>query len=134
MLFDPRGRSVKTVEEAEEYIRSFIALLHDYPHSHAAQRSHDYDLYLPWLIEVVEYLPATECEPTPPLTLERLYMEAAWQLVQKGYLRPGPRKPNSGDLGEGYGKGYSLTFTGDEWIQSFPRTEIAAERLVSSLR
>lgn len=117
MSYDCRGRKAKTVNEAECAIQRF---LYDCRHERtwrALDRSHDYDLYLPWLIEILENQPHDESLDTPASDLERLFMEAAWSLAIQGYLRPGPRKISSENAKDGFGKGYSLTFKGEEWLQ-----------------
>lgn len=119
MQYDMRGRTVRNVEEAEAYIRHFI--LESAKHSQD-QFSHiqmEYDLYLPWLAEVVESIRLPEdVEPTPTPIIERIYMEAAWALCMRGILRPGPKKVGFDNSRDAYGKGFSLTFAGEEWIRN----------------
>ena len=91
MSVDLFGREAHTIAEAEEYALRFIARNLTITDPHVRDRSHDYDLYLPWLIELVTNVVAIqheECLSIPDL--ERLYMDAAWSLCQKGILRPGP--------------------------------------------
>jgi hypothetical protein len=117
MAYDPHGRTVRTLEEAEAFIRSFIAETKRHPSEHFDFREMDYDLFVPRLVEIAEnldLLPGTE--PTPFRELEPLYMEAAWSLVMQGYLRPGPHGPNQSNTGDVYGKAYSLTTKGKEWL------------------
>jgi hypothetical protein len=134
MQYDKRGRMVKTVEEAESYIRYFIAVSRSLGHERFSHAQMEYDLYLPWLAEVVENILLPEdIEPTPTPVLERLYMEAAWTLCMAGQLRPGPIKAGFDNARDAYGKGFSLTYRGEEWIQALPAedscwSEILADR------
>jgi hypothetical protein len=118
MSVDRFGREAHTVAEAEEYVLRFIARNLTITDSHVRERSHDYDLYLPWLIEWVTNAAAsrvTACLSIPDL--ERLYMDAAWSLCQKGVLRPGPGRVSQESRGEAFGKGYSLTQSGRDVIE-----------------
>jgi hypothetical protein len=118
MPYDPRGKQARTLEEAEEYIRTFVAETIAHPGRRSYEHLHDYDLYLPWMMEIVENLHAsTDEEANSTLELERLYMEAAWSLCMKGYFRPGPRRSNNDNSKDAVGKGYSLTYKGDAWIE-----------------
>ncbi len=117
MEYKTNGRLVQTLDEAQAFIREFIRCMRA-THDHRVQvKSHDYDLYLPWLIEIAENLPVEGEEAPNPLAIERLYMEAAWDLTMKGLLRPGPRLTNNQNAGDATGKGYSLTYLGDNWIK-----------------
>jgi hypothetical protein len=112
MFHDPRGRLARTIEEAEEYIFHFIAENHNCKETRVHDRSHDFDLYLPWLYEVVENLHVHEDDAPKVIDLDVLYMDAAWSLVMKGFMRPGPRGMCGDNPKDGYGKGYSLTGQG----------------------
>lgn len=110
-VFDDRlARSATTREEAAACLLSFIEEGRNSKGVHSiGKHSRGYDLFLPWFMEVVEYR-----EPYPGKLLlsipdlQELYMDAAWDLVMKGVLRPGP-KAVSGDTDPGaYGKAFSL--------------------------
>lgn len=123
MTVDPRGRFVHSLADAENYILKFIAdgLVEEVARVRA--KSHDFDLYLPWLMEIVDSVPAKDAPDALPVAeLEQLYMDAAWALVMKGFLRPGPRKTAGVCPGDSYGKGYSLTSSGMERIGSGKRS------------
>ncbi|RYG49804.1 hypothetical protein EON79_00060 [bacterium] len=117
MLIGQQGRVVKDLEEAEAYVKTFVRSVYDEEDPGGPQHRHslDYDLFVPWLWENVSNA-KVEDAPLEGSVLERLYMDAAWSLVQKGYLRPGPRNVMGGG-GSGDGKGYSLTIKGREWIE-----------------
>ena len=118
MSVDMFGREAHTVAEAEEYVLRFVARNLKITDPHVRDRSHDYDLYLPWLMELVTNAAGArheDCLPIPDL--ERLYMDAAWSLCQKGLLRPGPGRVSQESRGEAFGKGYSVTLNGREVIQ-----------------
>ena len=113
MFEDKSGRTVKCLDDAEAYILKFIVenlAQHD---RRVTDKSQDFDLYLPWLMEIIENqrIQHEDCAPEIE-TLERLYMDAAWSLVMKGTLRPGPRTTSSDSAKGSYGKGYSLTLHG----------------------
>lgn len=111
-----KGADVVTVEEAEGFIKAFIAELRNDASGRMRRHSREYDLFLPWLWEEVT-TSGTHLEPTrTKLETNELYMEAAWSLVQKGLLRPGPPKTTSEGAGGDYGKGYTLTFKGKAWL------------------
>ncbi|RYG43161.1 hypothetical protein EON79_17520 [bacterium] len=111
-----RGADVATIEEAEGFIKEFIVELRGDDSGRMRRHSREYDLFLPWLWEEIT-TSGTHLEPThTKLETNELYMEAAWELVQKGYLRPGPPKTTSQDAGGDYGKGYTLTFKGKAWL------------------
>lgn len=115
------GRLARSLQEAEDYIIDFIVENHVHHERRVVEKSHDYDLYLPWLMEIVEYQkisPDLQTECPTIASLESLYMDAAWSLCNKGYLRPGPRHTNSDNPRDGYGKGYSLTLAGMERLCS----------------
>ena len=111
-----KGADVTTVEEAEGFLRDFILTLRNDGTGRMRKHSREYDLFMPWLWEEITNS-GTHLDPThTSIETNEIYMEAAWTLVQKGYLRPGPPKSTSEDAGGDYGKGYSLTFKGKEWL------------------
>ena len=112
MFEDCSGRLVKTVDDAECYIWKFIAENLCADDQHIREHSHDFDLYLPWLREILESQKGDRTGALPIIEIQRLYMEAAWDLVMQGLLRPGPRTISGDPLKDGYGKGYSLTERG----------------------
>jgi len=113
MFDDCKGRVAKSLQEAEEYILDFIVENLAQHERRIVEKSFDFDLYLPWLMEIVENQRIEKVEGCPEIVeLEGLYMDAAWSLCNKGYLRPGPRRTNSENPKDGYGKGYSLTLMG----------------------
>jgi hypothetical protein len=112
MFEDTSGRLVQSEEDAERYIWKFIAENLVQTERHIVDHTRDFDLFLPWLLEIVSNLHVPEAEePLPIFDLERIYMDAAWTIVMQGYLRPGPRVI-TGDIRDGYGKGFSLTLKG----------------------
>ena len=116
------GRKACTIEEAQSYIWQFIAENNECTDRHIKAHSYDFDLYLPWLLEIVEYSRDSDREGClAVLEMQRLYMDAAWDLVNQGYLRPGPRVI-SGDTHDGYGKGYSLTLKGSAFLAQRPQS------------
>ena len=121
MLLGTKGHSCQTLEAAEAFLREFIAETLRDPDGPMQRHSMEYDLYLPWLHEDVWSAPSPNGERIPFPDLDRLYMEAAWSLVQQGYLRPGPRKISSPVRPTDYGKGYSLTYRGTQWIEGRER-------------
>jgi hypothetical protein len=121
-----KGTGAKTLDEAEAFIREFILELRNDSTGRMRRHSGDYDLYLPWLWEEIVNS-GSHTEPAHCSTWSsRLYMEAAWSLVQKGYLRPGPVKISAGAGGGDQGKGFSLTFKGEEWLEDTPTTAAPA--------
>jgi hypothetical protein len=119
MSVDRFGREAHTVAEAEEYVLRFIARNLTITDPHVRARSLDYDLFLPWLIELVTNasgVAPADCLPIPEL--ERLYMDAAWSLCQKGLLRPGPTRVSQESRGDAFGKGYSMTVNGREVVRN----------------
>ncbi|HEY0866757.1 MAG TPA: hypothetical protein VGE01_05245 [Fimbriimonas sp.] len=123
MQYDHRGRMVKNVEQAESFIRHFMVESTSHEGERFTHSVMEYDLYLPWLMEVVENMRLPEGkEPTPTPLLERIYMEAAWNLCMAGYLRMGPRKAGYDNARDAYGKGYSLTYRGEEWLRAYQPT------------
>jgi hypothetical protein len=123
MFEDCSGRRAQCVADAERYIWKFIAENLTATDRHVREHSHDFDLYLPWLLEILEYQRGgRDTLELPIIEVQGLYMEAAWMLVMEGFLRPGPRSIMGDPLKDGYGKGYSLTTKGRERI----REEMAA--------
>ena len=115
MFDDTSGRMARTIQQAEDYIFCFLSdnecMCKE--SAQAAQRSHDYDLYLPWLLEVVENQHLENDSSAPKVAdLDHLYMDAAWSLTQQGFLRPGPTRITGDSGGQGYGKGFTLTQKG----------------------
>ncbi|GEM_PF-1047090 len=111
-----KGADAVSVEDAEGFIRDFILELRNDASGRMRKHSREYDLFLPWLWEEITNS-GTHLEPThTKLETSELYMEAAWSLVQKGHLRPGPPKVTSEDAGGDYGKGYTLTHKGKDWL------------------
>jgi hypothetical protein len=109
--FDERkARGATTSDEAQEAIIEFIREGQDAQSRHnVANKSQGFDLYLPWLIEVIEYVePLDDKEPLPILQLHRLYMDTAWSMVMKGILRPGPRTLSGAGESNTYGRAFSL--------------------------
>ncbi|MGV3614390.1 MAG: hypothetical protein ACO1SV_03550 [Fimbriimonas sp.] len=117
MLLGTKGHACKTMEAAEAYLREFIIETLKDPTGPMQRHSMEYDLYLPWLHEDVWSSPSPDGGNGRLADLDRLYMDAAWSLVQQGYLRPGPRKISSHVRPTDYGKGYSLTYKGMRWIE-----------------
>ncbi len=109
--FDDRfARSVQTPEEAEIVLHAFIreGQQADSQH-HVREKSKGYDLYLPWLMEVVEYvIPLEDHEPLGLLELQQLYLDVAWRMVMKGVLRPGPKMVNAATDTNIYGLAFTL--------------------------
>jgi len=116
-MFGSSGRAVRDEAEAQEFIRTFLQFEREHREDLAKNKEHDYDLYLPWLMEVVINAPETE-DGQPPVELDRTYMDAAWGLVTQGYVRPGPRSVTGDGGSDGYGKGFTLTAKGREWVNS----------------
>ena len=121
MFEDTSGRLIQSEEDAEAFIWKFIAenlVQHD---RHIVEHNRDFDLFLPWLLEIVSNLHVGEsAEALPIFEIERIYMDAAWNMVTEGFLRPGPRVI-TGDIRDGYGKGYSLTAKGRQRIAAVAR-------------
>lgn len=120
-MIGTNGQKAKNVDEAVAFIGSFIR----YEVDHAAEinrhKDHDFDLYLPWMMEVVVNS-EEDPESQTPTSLDSLYMDAAWALVLDGKLRPGPRTVSGENPGDGYGKGFTLTKAGHAWIDSFEKS------------
>jgi hypothetical protein len=121
MFEDTSGRLVRSEDDAEAYIWKFIAENLVQTDRHIVEHNRDYDLFLPWLLEIVSnHHVAGESEQLPIFDIERIYMDAAWSLVIDGFLRPGPRVI-TGDNHDGFGKGYSLTKKGRQHIREIIR-------------
>jgi len=119
MFEDSRGRFVTSVEEAADYIWRFIAENQSATDTHIRARSQDYDLYLPWLLEILENQKLDRGGALPILEMQRLYMEASWDLVMQGHMRPGPRTITGDSSKDGYGKGYALTERGRQHLSVY---------------
>lgn len=117
MLLGTGGRTVRNIEEAENFIRTFILQVRDNPEHRGIGHLHDYDVFLPWMMECITNVPEHDPDETSNTELDRLYMDAGWSLVQKGLMRPGPRRVSGESVGDGYGKGYTLTQKGQEWLK-----------------
>lgn len=119
-MFDAtKARLARNLEQAEDNLIAFLAREIGHDDRQAHQHSHDYDLYLPWFLEVISYVPVPEGADSPLLTeIDHLYMDAAWSLVVRGFIRPGPRAISSIDTADGLGKGFSLTPEGRQRVLS----------------
>jgi hypothetical protein len=118
----PRGRKAKSTEDAKTFIRAFMDHTLNNTLETGYGKSYDFDLFLPWMMDWVLNVPAKEDDGfTPTDELEVLYMDAAWELVQEGVLRPGPRGTNGEGTGGEYGKGYAMTPKGRQWLKEFDR-------------
>jgi len=118
MFDDPSGRLIQNEDDAQQFIWKFIAENLVQTERHIVEHNRDYDLFLPWLLEIVSNLHVkAERDMLPIHDLERIYMDAAWTLVMEGYLRPGPRVI-TGDIRDGFGKGYSLTQKGAQRMKA----------------
>jgi len=111
-----KGTEAETLDQAEDFIREFILELRNDSSGRMRRHSGDYDLFLPWLWEEIvnsgSHLQPAHCSTKA----SRLFMEAAWSLVQKGLIRPGPIKISSSAGGSDQGKGFSVTFRGEDWL------------------
>jgi hypothetical protein len=117
---DKSGRLATTIEEAEVYLWRFIAENLTVTDPKVREHTHDFDLYLPWLLQIFERHGDQPDEKLSIMELQGLYMDAAWRMVEEGFLRPGPRTIDGSQPREGYGKGYSLTSKGKERIKASP--------------
>lgn len=117
MLLGTKGQTCHNLEEAEGYIREFIAATLADENGAMKRHSGEYDLYLPWLQEDVFTAPRPNGDNPRIPDLDRLFMDAAWSLVTKGYLRPGAHKISSVVSATDYGRGFSLTHRGHQWVR-----------------
>ncbi|HTQ10997.1 MAG TPA: hypothetical protein VMI31_13055 [Fimbriimonadaceae bacterium] len=116
MFEDKSGRLATTIEEAEIYLWKFIAENLAITDQRVKTQSHDFDLFLPWLLQIFDRHGEQPGEKLSMTDLNSLYMDAAWSLVSQGYLRPGPRMIDGEQPKDGYGNGYSLTAIGKHRI------------------
>lgn len=116
MQLATKGQACQNLDQAENYLREFIYTTLQDVGGPMQRHSMEFDLYLPWLQEDVWNAPAPDCEHLRLCDLDSLFMDAAWSLVMKGYLRPGPRKISSTIRSTDYGRGYSLTLAGRDWV------------------
>jgi hypothetical protein len=86
-----KGADVKTPDEAQAFIRDFILELRNDASGRMRRHSGDYDLYLPWL----------------------------WEEVINSGTHLEPAHCSSAGGGD-YGKGYSVTFAGEDWLTGEP--------------
>lgn len=112
MFEDRSGRLASTIEEAQAYLWKFIAENLTVTEPKVREHTHDFDLYLPWLLQIFDRHGDQPGESLTLVELQGLYMDAAWDLVSQGYLRPGPRTIEGEQPKDGYGNGYSLTLRG----------------------
>lgn len=122
-----KGAAVSTLDDAESFIREFILELRNDAEGKMRRHSGEYDLFLPWLWEEVVNSGTHDAPTHTETKTSRLYMDAAWDLVKKGYLRPGPHKISSGAAGNDYGKGYSVTIQGEDWLHETRTAEPALD-------
>jgi hypothetical protein len=118
MFDDPSGRLATTVEQAQEYLWKFIAESLDVTDQKVREHAHDFDLYLPFLMQIFERHGDQPGEELTMMELEVLYMDAAWDMANQGFLRPGPRTVEGDQPKDGYGNGYSLTAKGKARLKS----------------
>jgi hypothetical protein len=114
MFDDPSGRMARTVQEAQEYLWRFIAENRKVTDPRMLDKQGDFDLYLPWMLEIFDRIGPQPDEKLEIHELQELYMDAAWDLVGQGLLRPGTRAIGGDQPKLGYGNGYSLTARGRE--------------------
>jgi hypothetical protein len=112
MFEDKSGRLASNEAEAEAYLWSFIEENLRVTDPKVREHTHDFDLYLPWLMQIFERHGDQPGERLSMLELQRLYMDTAWHMVEEGFLRPGPRLIGGEQPKDGYGNGYSLTAKG----------------------
>jgi len=116
MFEDRSGRLATTVEEAQAYLWKFIAENRQVRDAKVLEHTHDFDLYLPWLLQIFDRHGEQPGERLSMLELQGLYMDAAWAMVSQGLLRPGPRTIDGDQPRDGYGNGYSLTAAGKKHV------------------
>ncbi|HVT12518.1 MAG TPA: hypothetical protein VHE55_09640 [Fimbriimonadaceae bacterium] len=112
MFEDRSGRLASTLEEAQEYLWKFIAENRTVTEPKIREHTHDFDLFLPWLLQIFDRHGEQPGEKLSLIELQSLYMDAAWDMVEQGFLRPGPRTIEGEQPRDGYGNGYSLTLKG----------------------
>jgi hypothetical protein len=123
-IFKVNGRKVSDVQGAIGFIKEFLVHTLSGELETGYGKSYDFDLYLPYVMDWVLNVPQTEQEGfSPTHELEILYMEAGWEMVLEGLLRPGPRSTNGEVPGGSYGKGYSLTNKGWKWLKTVDKTQ-----------
>jgi hypothetical protein len=117
-MLNVEGRQAKTIDDAKAFIRKFIyEIIHTKDQS-GYVKHYEMDLYLPMMMDWILNVPAAkDMEFTTSEVLEVLYMDAAWGLCMDGIFRPGPRSTVGEVPGDSYGKGYSLTAKGKEWLE-----------------
>jgi hypothetical protein len=115
-MIGTQGQKVANIEEACEFIRAFIRYEREHRTELASGKEHDFDVFLPWMMEIVVNSEEEEGSRMPS-ELDVLYMDAAWHLVTLGVLRPGPRRVSGDASRDGYGKGFALTPKGREWVE-----------------
>ena len=111
-----RGRLARSLEDGKGFVRDFIVWTRSPAGRRGSERQSDFDLFLPWLLECVSNERTDEADAPAMTDVDRLYMEVAAELSRDGILRPGPRKVTAPNVADGYGKGFSLTYRGDEWL------------------
>jgi hypothetical protein len=115
------GRKAATIDEAKNFIKRFMYEIIHLKNESGYVKHYELDLYLPMMMDWVLNVPGDKNQTfTPTDTLEVLYMDAAWELCREGIFRPGPRATNGESPHDSYGKGYSLTLKGREWIKEAP--------------
>lgn len=112
MFEDKTGRLASTVDEAEAYLWKFIAENLNVTDPKVRAHSYDFDLYLPWLLQIFDRHGEQPGERLTMSAIQGLYMEAAWRMVEQGFLRPGTRSIGGDQPRDAYGHGYSLTAKG----------------------
>lgn len=85
--------------------------------------SYGYDVYLPSLAATrgVEHNSQEHRAHTS------VYADVAWALAQRGLLRPGAIRYQTGSSTQQEGMGYSLTQAGRDWLNAHPRAEVRVE-------
>ncbi len=117
MFEDKTGRLATNLEEAQAYLWKFIAENLAVTDHRVSEQSHSFDLYLPWLLQIFDRHGEQPGETLSMPALHGLYMDAAWSMVEEGFLRPGPRMIDGEQPRDGYGNGYSLTAKGKERLR-----------------
>jgi hypothetical protein len=128
------GRKAKSVQDAQAFILEFMNETLNNPSESGYGKSYDFDLFLPWMMSWILNVPQKDDQDiTPTDDLEVLYMDAAWDLVMKGILRPGTRGTGGEGTGGEYAKGYSMTPKGKEWLAEYARTNPRVEESESEV-